>query len=412
MINFSDSIEISVRALFLRKLRTLLSTLGIIFGVAAVISMESIGEGARRQAAEQVKLLGTNNIRIKQIDLTGEKGEEAKRQYAAGLTYEDAELIQIRFSTALRVAPMNFVDAEIRFEGQEAVGQILGITTEYENITGFRVGVGRFLKSVDLRDHKRVCILGTEVKQELFGYRNALGATVTIGQELFTVVGVMESKVVQEGKVAVIKVRNINRDVYIPITTSFGVFSLAGESSGIEEIAIRVTRSQDLYPAADEIKKLLAEQHRGIEDFQMIIPEELLAQAQKTQRIFSIIMGSIAGISLLVGGIGIMNIMLANISERTREIGIRRAIGATQGDISAQFLIETVLVCLTGGIIGIFIGSGMAMVITLYAGWETAFSLSSILLAFGAAGTVGLLFGIFPARRAAQLDPIKALRFE
>ena len=144
----------------------------------------------------------------------------------------------------------------------------------------------------------------------------------------------------------------------------------------------------------------------------MIIPEELLAQAQKTQRIFSIIMGSIAGISLLVGGIGIMNIMLANISERTREIGIRRAIGATQGDISGQFLIETVLVCLTGGIIGILIGTGMAMVITLYAGWETAFSVGSILMAFGAAGSVGLLFGIFPARRAAQLDPIKALRFE
>ena len=399
MLNLSDSIHISVRALFLRKLRTLLSTLGIIFGV-------------RRQAAEQVKLLGTNNIRIKQVELTGEKGEEAKRQYMDGLTYEDAELIQTRFPMSLKVAPMNFVDAEIRFEGEPAVAQILGITPEYENITGFHVGGGRFLKKVDLTDHKRVCVLGSEVAQELFGYRNALGQTVTIGQELFTVVGVMESKVVREGKVAVIKVRNINRDVYIPIKTSFAVFSLAGESSGVEEIAIRVARSQDLYPVGDEIKKLLAEQHRGIEDFQMIIPEELLAQAQKTQRIFSIIMGSIAGISLLVGGIGIMNIMLANISERTREIGIRRAIGATQGDISGQFLIETILVCLTGGIIGILIGTGMAMVITLYAGWETAFSPGSILMAFGAAGSVGLLFGIFPARRAAQLDPIKALRFE
>ena len=261
-------------------------------------------------------------------------------------------------------------------------------------------------------ESKSICILGSEVKQELFGYRDALGAAIRIGEGLFTVVGVMEAKTIREGRTAAIKVRNINRDVYIPITTALKRFPVTGEPSSIEEIAIRVAQAEDLSPTARLVKDVLGQRHRGVEDYEVMIPEELLAQAQRTQRIFNVIMGSIAGISLLVGGIGIMNIMLANVSERTREIGIRRAIGATKGDILTQFLIETVLICLTGGGIGIFLGFGMAKAITLYARWETGFSLASVLIAFGTSATVGLLFGLFPARRAAQLDPMQTLRFE
>lgn len=412
MLHVSDSIDIGVKGLLLRKLRALLSMLGIVFGVAAFISMMAIGEGARREAVDQIKLLGTNNIRIKQLQLTGEKRKEAERRFAKGLTYDDSLLIQTRVPTLVGVTPMKFVDAEVRFEGRQGVAQVIGISPAYEIVTNFHVAEGRFITPFDLLDTKKVCLLGSEVRQELFGYRDALGAALRIGSTWCTVVGILEPKLVREGRATVIKVRNINRDIYIPITTALRRFPRAGESAGVEEIAIRVAQAEDLAVTARLLKGLLGEQHRGVEDYEVVVPEELLAQAQRTQQIFNIIMGSIAGISLLVGGIGIMNIMLANVSERTREIGIRRAIGATKGDILVQFLIETVLICLTGGILGIVLGVGMAKMITLYAKWETGFSLTSVVIAFGTSASVGLLFGLFPARRAAQLDPVQALRSE
>ena len=189
-------------------------------------------------------------------------------------------------------------------------------------------------------------------------------------------------------------------------------FASSGGPSGVEEIAVRVAQAEDLSATVRMIQRLLRHSHKGVEDYEVVVPEELLAQAQRTQRIFNIVMGSIAAISLLVGGIGIMNIMLANVSERTREIGIRRAIGATKGDILGQFLIETVFICLAGGTVGIVLGAGMAKAITLYAGWETGFSAVSVLVAFVTSAGVGLIFGLFPARRAAELDPVQALRFE
>ena len=393
-------------------MRSLLSTLGIIFGVAAVISMMSIGEGARREAIEQIQLLGTNNIRIKRLLLTGERRIEAERQFSRGLTYDDAILVKQSFPYLSGVAPLKFIDAEVRFEGRQGVAQIVGTNPEYDDVTNFRIVEGRFVTPFDLMDTKNVCILGSEVKQELFGYRHALGAAIRVGDAWFTVVGIMEPKVVRKGKATAIKVRNINRDVYIPITTALRRFPAVGDPRGVEEIAVRVAHAEDVAPTARVIQGLLGQSHRGIEDYELMIPEELLAQAQQTQRIFNIVMGSIAGISLLVGGIGIMNIMLANVSERTREIGIRRAIGATKGDILGQFLIETVLICLAGGILGILLGFVMAKVITMYARWETGFSLISVLIAFGTAASVGLIFGLFPARRAAQLDPVQALRSE
>jgi len=396
----------------LRKMRSLLSTLGVIFGVAAVISMMSIGEGARREAIEQIRLLGTNNVRIKRLPLTGERREEAERQFARGLTYDDAILVQHSVPALLGVAPLKFVDAEVRFERRQGIAQAIGTSPEYADVTDFHVLEGRFVTPFDLADSKNVCAIGSEVKQELFGYRDAVGAAIRIGGAWFTVVGVMEPKAVREGRAAPIKIRNINRDVYIPITTALRRFPGSGDPAGIEEIAIRVAQAEELSPTARLIRGILKQRHRGVEDYEVMVPEELLAQAQRTQRIFNIVMGSIAGISLLVGGVGIMNIMLANVSERTREIGIRRALGATKGDILGQFLSETVLICLPGGVIGIVLGFGMAKAITVYAEWETGFSLASILIAFGTSASVGLLFGLYPAWRAAQLDPVQALRFE
>ena len=411
-MHWSASIDIGLKGLLLRKTRSLLSTLGVVFGVAAVISMMAIGEGARREAVEQIKLLGTNNIRIKQLQLTGERRAEAERRSARGLTEDDASLIRRNIPALLGVAPIKFVNAEVRFEGRQGIAQVVGTSPEYEDVTNFRVVGGRFITRFDLTDAKNVCIVGSEVKQELLGYRDALGASIQIGEVSLTVVGVMEAKMIREGRAAAIKLRNINRDVYVPITTALRRFPATGDPSGIEEVAVRVAQAEHLSLTAHLIPRILSEKHRGVEDYEVMVPEELLAQAQRTQRVFNIVMGSIAGISLLVGGIGIMNIMLANVSERTREIGIRRAIGATKRDILGQFLIETVLICLAGGVIGILLGFGIAAVITLYAKWETGFSLASIVVAFGTAASVGLVFGLYPARRAAQLDPVQALRFE
>ena len=411
-MQWRDTIGIGVKGILLRKLRTLLSTLGIVFGVAAVIAMMAIGEGARRAAVEQIELLGTNNIRLKRRQLTGDKREEAERRFDRGLTYDDARLIDARIPALSGVAPMKFVEAEVRYEGRQGVAQVVGTSPAYQTVTNFRIGKGRFLTPFDLQDAKNVCMLGAEIKQELFGYRDALGHSLRIGSGVFTVVGVMQSKQIREGQATVIKVRNLNRDVYIPITTALKRFPHTRDPSGIEEIAIRVARAEDLAPASRVIRGLLERLHRGVDDVEVMIPEELLAQAQRTQQLFSIVMGSIAGLSLLVGGIGIMNIMLANVSERTREIGIRRAIGATREDIVVQFIIETVLICLAGGVLGILLGVALANIVTLYAGWETAFSLTGIIVAFGTAATVGLVFGLFPARQAAQMDPVQALRFE
>jgi len=387
--------------------------MGIVFGVGAVISMMSIGEGAKQEAIEQVKLLGTNNIRVKQLELTGDRKDEAAQSFSRGLTYDDAMLLRRRLSPGMLVAPVKFVDSDVRKGARQGVAKVVGTTPQYAEITSFDVSDGRFLTDLDLRDYKRVAVIGSEVADELFGFQDPVGQSVRIGQNDFSVVGVMEAKAIREGEGAtVIKVRNINKDVYIPVTSAIRRFSWADDPFRVAEIAVRVPESDDLYPTSAAITDLLLQAHNDAVDFEVMVPEELLAQARRTQRLFTIVMGSIAGIALLVGGIGIMNIMLANVSERTREIGIRRAIGATRRDILFQFLIETVMICLIGGALGIGFGFGLAAVITAYAKWKTAFSMSSVIIAVGTSVTIGLIFGLFPARRAADLDPVQALRFE
>lgn len=409
---WSSTVAIGLRGLLLRKVRSLLSTVGIVFGVAAVVSMMSIGEGARREAIEQIRLLGTNNVRVVHVQLPGEMAIDAERLASRGLTYDDALLIRETLPALVTVAPLRFVNSEVRYRERHRVGQVVGTTPEYPRVTDSAIRAGRFIVELDLVGAKNVCVLGADVKDELFGPQDPLGAHMRLGEEWFTVVGVMEPRVVRQGKAAAINLRPINQDIYIPLTTALRRFSSAGDPSGIEEVAVRVTRAEQVPEIAGVIREILRGTHRGAQDFQVTVAAELLAHVEQTQRIFNVVMGSIAGISLLVGGIGIMNIMLANVSERTREIGIRRAIGATKNDILGQFLIETVLVSLVGGAIGILLGIGLAQAITQYAGWATGFSPVSVLIAFGTSASVGFIFGLFPARRAAELDPVQALRFE
>jgi putative ABC transport system permease protein len=257
-----------------------------------------------------------------------------------------------------------------------------------------------------------VCVIGADVEHDLFGQGNAINRRIRIEDSWFTVVGVMQQKKVRKTGQNVIAVRDINKDIYIPIGTALKRFTDADRPDMVDEIAVRVDDEDQVMPIADVLKRLLARTHHAAKDYEIVIPAELLAQSQRTQRLFNVIMGSIAAISLLVGGIGIMNIMLASVTERTREIGIRRAVGASRSDVLSQFLNETVLVSVAGGLVGIVLGVIMAKVINLFAGWETVISLAGVVVAFGISAGVGIVFGLYPARKAAELDPIDALRYE
>jgi putative ABC transport system permease protein len=401
-----------VKNLVRHKLRTLLTMLGVIFGVAAVISMMSIGEGARRAAIEQIKLLGTNNIRIKQVEKTAEQ-EESEATPSEGLSFMDAREIADKLSTATGVSPLKFVDEGVFLGGKAPQGvTVVGVADCYDQLTNSYPTQGRFISWLDIRTAGRICVLGSEVKRELFGVEDPIGKSIKIAEESFRVVGIMEPKNLREGKGSVIKLRNINRDIYIPVTTALKRFTDSDFPDQIEEIAVQVGKPQDVVRASVLIKRILERSHFGVKDYEVLIPDELLAQSQRTQRIFNIVMGSIAALSLLVGGIGIMNIMLASVTERTKEIGIRRALGASERDILGQFLNETVLIAVSGGLIGILLGGLMALAINLFAKWDTVVSLSSVVVSFGISGSVGVIFGLYPAQKAARKDPIVALRFE
>ncbi len=411
-MQYSESLRIGLKSIWVHKLRSLLTTLGVIFGVAAVISMLSIGEGAKRAAIEQIKLLGTNNIRVNYLKLTGEQAEAAEAKLSRGLTYRDGQLLRANLPTLNGITPLRFVEVEALLRNKESTGRVIGTDPAYEYVTNFHPQEGRFLSHLDVAGAKRVCVIGSEVRTELFGYRNPIGRRIKIGDTWFTVIGIMETKSIKDGKASVIKLRNLNKDIYIPITTALKRFTDDDRPDAIEEIALQVGSEDQVVPTAEVVKRLLNRTHNGVNDYEIIIPAELIAQSQRTQRVFNIVMGSIAAISLLVGGIGIMNIMLASVTERTKEIGTRRALGATEKDIMGQFLNETVLVSVTGGVIGIIVGVIMAKAINVFAGWDTVISLYSVVLSFGISAMVGIVFGLYPARKAAKMDPITALRFE
>ena len=408
-----EMVRVGVKNLARHKLRTLLTMLGVIFGVAAVIAMMSIGEGARRQALEQIRLLGTRNIRVQVAKLEGEAAEEAEAKGSPGLTCADAERIRDRLSGVVTISPLRFVEAAVSAHGNSPQGiAVVGIGAEYDDLTNSPVQRGHFISHLDVKTARRVCVLGEEVRRELFGTADPLGQEVRIGEEPFRVVGLMGRKNLREGGTRVLAVRNLNRDVYVPISTTLKRFTDPDTPDLIDEIAVQVKTDAEVVPMSRGIRRVLDVAHRGAADYQIVIPAELLAQAQRTQRIFNVVMGSIAALSLLVGGIGIMNIMLATVTERTREIGIRRAVGASERDILSQFLNETLLLSVGGGLIGIVLGALMALSIHLFAHWETVISPLAVIVSFGVSAAVGIVFGIYPAQQAARKDPIVALRFE
>jgi putative ABC transport system permease protein len=401
-----------MRSIRAHKLRSFLTMLGMIFGVAAVVSMVSIAEGARREAIAQVRLLGTNNIRVNQRALSGAAKEEAEQRGALGLVASDAERLGASLSTLRGVAPIRFVDAAVLRGDREANARVVATNDAYARVTDFLAAEGRFLAPLDVANGKRVAVIGSEVRDALFGFRNPIGQRIRLGDQWFTVVGVMEAKTITKARASVIEVRNVNQDVYVPISTASVRLPDEDGGGGVQQLALRVDEPERVVQTAQIVKRMLLRSHQGIEDFEVVVPAELLAQAQSTQRVFNIVMGSIAAISLLVGGIGIMNVMLTTVTERTREIGIRMAVGAKPHHILAQFLVEALSLSILGGAAGVAAGLAAARWLGGRFEWPVLVQPGIVLIALGFSAMVGVGFGLYPAHRASRLDPIEALRYE
>ena len=398
-------------ALLRHRLRSLLSILGIVFAVVAVVAMMAIAEGAKREILDQIEGLGTNSVIIRTLSLTESQKAAARRRLSRGLDLSDVKSISQAVPAIYAIAPVKDIKASFSASPTQDPFEILAVTAAYQSVKGLAVRQGRFICSADLIRKNLVCVLGAEVSRRI-GNDGRIGGVLRLEDRTYRVVGILqERQSVRSGSTA-LTVRNYNRAVFIPLGTE--VMASDGQSGfgELSEIWIRVAENRNVHACAAAVSRVLTRTHGGVEDFQIIVPQELLKQARKTQGVFNIVLGCIAGISLLVGGIGIMNTMLASVAERTREIGIRRAVGATRKHIVVQFLCESIVLTTAGGILGIILGSGGALVISKVAGWKTLLTLWSISLSILMAGCVGLVSGLYPAVRAARLDPARALRHE
>lgn len=429
-----ESIASGLSEIFAHKLRSFLTMLGVIFGVAAVIAMVSIGEGARREALAQLRLLGVDVIRVDRKSLAGLALEKAQEKSPFGLNYGDVLAIQSVISYAPSVVPVRQVIAELQVVGAPLQAKVLGTSADYLAITNSDMATGRFLTDSDSESMASVCVLGSGVKRRMFGFESPVGRTVKLSGKIFTVVGSLAQKVIPSS--TVVDIPDQDLDIYIPISLAMKDFLIyseqpvptnaravmqtlramtarqARDNTPLSSVIVRAGSEAAAPPTAEVISSLLSRRHRSVDDYAIQVPSELIRQSQETQRVFNIVMGAIAGISLVVGGIGIMNIMLATVTQRTREIGIRRCVGATRADIVRQFLLEALVITVIGGLLGVGLGVGGAQLISRFAGWMTVVSVDAIILSLSVACGVGVIFGLYPAIRAAYVDPITALRYE
>jgi len=415
-VRLVEQINTGLTGLTDHPFRTFLTMLGIIFGVGAVIAMVSIGAGAEQEALEELKKFGDSSIRISSLEIQGERLTEAIKKQSRGLTLSDVEFLKSSCQFIDRAVPEVIADYGFYAMNQKPLVKVVGVGDDFLAVSRFELASGRFFDADEQRDAALVAVLGAGVAAEVFGETEAVGQVVQIERIRFRVIGVLKPQGSGSGKLA-IKRRDHDRDVYLPIKTCLQRLERWPVEDRdlyheINSIWIEVKEGFDLLAARDVVKAMLRRRHAEIDDFEVQVPLEILQQSQKTQQLFNLVMALIAGISLLVGGIGIMNIMLASVNERTREIGVRRALGASKRDIVVQFLVEATLISILGGLVGIVAGVGISWLISLYTGWKTAVPLSAVLIAFFVSITVGIVFGSFPAAKASGLDPVKALRYE
>ncbi|HPN37372.1 MAG TPA: ABC transporter permease [Melioribacteraceae bacterium] len=432
-MNKIENFKIGIAELKANMLRTALTMLGIIFGVGAVIAMLSIGEGARQETLEQIELLGTNNIIIKKIEKK-QNGVQEKNTFSPGLNLNDANSIIAINPFIEAVTPQLEYKVKVMYKSEFLETNVIGTSANYPSTFNSFAQDGMFFNEMHISNYATVCVIGNGIKEQLFKFESPIDKKIKLGTQWFRIIGVLNKKNVSSSSGENLGFRNFNDDIYIPITTMtyklekptenqqggmFVVYWGMGDQSvniadrkPVTQLTVKVKDGKPIRETAELIEKILKRKHYGVKDYEVIIPEQLLEQKQKTQKIFNIVMGAIAGISLLVGGIGIMNIMLANILERTKEIGIRRAIGATKQDVLEQFIYEAIVISVIGGLIGIITGYIITGIITSYAEWRTVITPFSVILAFTVSVCVGLIFGIYPAKKAADKDPIEALRYE
>ena len=398
-------IQVAIRGLALHKLRSTLSALGIVFGVAAVVAMLSVGEGARREILAEVGRLGINRVTVRAGSLSRSTEVEAGKLQSPGLSLADAEAISEVSPNVESLAPVRTASEQIANGERRAEATLLATTPSFARTEELALARGRFVADADVSDAKRVIVLGHELRELLFPYDEPVGSGVRIGGEWYSVVGALEPRELsrQGGRMSG---RNLNRVAFVPLSC------LPRERGLLDEIAVRIDDPGQVRDSARLIESVVRRRHRGALDFEIVVPQELLAGYERARFQFNVVVGAVAALSLLVGGIGIMNIMLANVSERIREIGIRRSLGASREDITRQFLAEALLLTTVGGIAGIVLGFALALGISSYAGWPTAVSVRAILAALILAAATGIGFGLYPAMQAARSSPVEALRRE
>lgn len=427
------------------KVRTFLTALGIIFGVASVITMLAIGNGAEKEILAQLELVGVNNIVVTPIpdeeDENANETEESdnkteSKRFSKGLDVLDAINIQKNIPSVKLTSPEIILNTYVINNGRQNNVKLIGITPAFFKSSNINLENGKSFSKYQIKNALPVCIVGKKVEKKLFTGESAIGKQIKVKDVWLQVIGVIEEKLISDKAQENLGIRDLNEDVYIPINTFLVRYkdrkiisdkigannrqnqngpkqkNPRGNYHQIDKLTVQVSNSNELKATAEVLSKMLKRRHNDVLDFEITIPIQLLKQQQKTKQIFNIVLIIIAGISLLIGGIGIMNIMLASVLERTKEIGIIRAIGATEEDVILQFLSESILISVGGGIIGIIVGIIGAYAIEIVSGIETVLSISSIMLSFFIAVIVGLVFGIFPAKAAAKKRPIEALRTE
>lgn len=414
-VELLPDLQLALDNLRQRKMRSLLTMLGMIFGVAAVISMLSIGAGAQKQAMAYIEQLGVQNLIVEAKEAANQQAFQKIRRISPGLTFQDLRIILGNVQgIALSTPRKQFTPSKMIPRPSGEIPTIYGVDPDYATISNLRIVDGRFFNKAENARSAPVCVLGQGAKASLFGPTQAIGQYVKADTQWYHVIGVAAPELTAGSSAAGLPAQDMNNLIYVPLGSV--IYRLADSNSHLKDdidgIYLHMAKSSNITTAAEVVRGILNATHHGAGDFSVIVPAALLAQQQNTRRIFNIVMVAIASISLLVGGIGIMNIMLASVLERTHEIGVRRAIGARRADIIRQFVTESTLISLVGGVMGIGFGFGISRLIAWLAGWSTIVTASSILLAFVVSVSVGLIFGIYPAMKAARMDPVEALRYE
>ncbi len=433
-VRLRRTVRLGFHSLWLHRLRSLLTVLGIVFGVSSVIAMLAVGEGASHEAQEQILRLGSNNIIIRSLKPPEERKAPTSRGYVLdyGLTYADVSRLRATIPGITIVLPARIIRSYVWNGPRRLDCEIVGTVWWYPEMRGQQVTQGRFFTESECENVINVCVLGAGMAEELMPLDTPIGKSVRVGRSYYRIIGTMEPEIRRPASESSLEEskdtgesqasdQSASYRMYIPLSAAKNRFgevlikrrsgSFEAERVELHEAIVKVRRQEDVMETSAIVREIL-ERHHKKKDYEIVVPLELLRQAERTKQIFNIVLGSIAAISLLVGGIGIMNIMLASVTERTREIGIRRALGAKRRDIIMQFLVETVILSGVGGVIGVALGMAVPFAITYFARMTTIITPWSPFIAFSISGLVGVIFGLYPALRAANMDPVEALRHE